>query len=164
MRKFVFISDDINTDLNYINFKNVKNKSISNKPVKNTGLWASKFNNCNIWLSKYHELISKDHLQNPKIAFIFELKPDAKIYIIDTIIDLYMLAKDYNVNVDYIRRGMTLDFEKISEVYDAIYLTDDGQKITFDSYGINLSGWYSETILIFNMECVDLESVSTLYL
>lgn len=164
MSKFVIISDDINFNLRNMKFKPVKNREVSNIPVEGTGIWASKYKPRFYYTSKFHEILINNFSKEPQVAFKFELNSDAKICVIDSLEDLYLLISDFNINVDYLRRGMTLNFEKLSEMYDALYLTEQGQEETFDSYGVDLSGWYPETLLLFNMECIDTDSIDKIYL
>jgi hypothetical protein len=78
----------------------------------------------------------------------FFLEYVGNILIIDSLDDLknkvsFIKYKDYN----YI---LHIDFEKLSKKYDAMLLTEKGEKETRFTHPENLYGWDCESICIFN--------------
>ena len=78
-----------------------------------------------------------------------EFKDDAKIYIIDSYSDLEKLSY-----INYRELIPTLDFEKISKEYDAIWLTVKGEQVTRFSKPISLYGWDCESVLVMNPQSI----------
>lgn len=79
------------------------------------------------------------------------MKPNARIYTIDSYGDLERLAKQYKYNLSI---SQYLDFEALSKDYDAIELTDNGQIETRFSEPYNLYGWDIASILILNFDVI----------
>lgn len=83
-------------------------------------------------------------------SFTISLKPDAKILKIDEAGDLMGLPKKI-----LIESIVYPDFEKLAEMYDAIWLTEKGQWETRYSQPMSLYGWDCESVLILNESCID---------
>ena len=90
--------------------------------------------------------------ENLKQSFLLRVNPDSKILIIDTLEDLLKLPRIEKGEGFYGR--MYLDFEMISNKFDAIWLTVNGQWETRLSQPMNLYGWDVETIFVMNPDCV----------
>ena len=81
-------------------------------------------------------------------SFRFKLS-SAKIATIDNLKDLIYLPFQEN--------GRYLDYETIALNYDAIYLTENGEKETRYTTGwVNLYGWDCETVLVLNKRCINI--------
>lgn len=129
-------------------FKQVKNLSYSNKPKPGTGLWASpKESNYGWkdWCKQENFRSCKD-----KNSFTFELDKNAKILIIDNYEDL---IKNLNFLKHKEFKGLiSIDFEEASKRYDAILLTEKGERNTRITHPKNLYGWDCESILILKSD------------
>lgn len=144
------------------NFRKIKNHKYWIKPYG--GLWASPINSRYGWKNF---ILSEMPMWNNKLQsyFKFKLKPNSKIYIINSIKDLHNIpfikkAGEYSVSETLI------DFEKMKEKggYDGIFLTAEGQFSTRmpefkgiyyqECHGFNLYGWDVESLLVFNKNCI----------
>lgn len=140
-------SDTFHSD----NFYLPKNRRGRNKP--SGGLWTSPkeskiswFNWCKI-----------NHYKENKLekSFLCKLKEDSKILIIDSKSDLEKIS---TISYQFLELKFNYpDFEKISEDFDAIWVTERGlseNKKIWDS--CNLNGWDCETVLILNSKVIEL--------
>lgn len=127
-------------------FKKVKNSGWI-KPIEG-GLWTSPIDSNWGW-SDWCK--AEDFRKCDKdIYFIIELNKNSNILEIDSLQDLKEILKE-NYTFDLIQRKV-LNFEKLAEKYDAIWLTERGQINTKFSTP-NLYGWDCESILIMNSNC-----------
>lgn len=106
------------------------------------GLWTSPIKSDYGWFDwcKSNDFRTKQ-LES---SFNIKLRKGSKIAIIDSIDDLIKLPK----------AGNYLDFEIISNKFDAIWLTVKGQAETRHSKPFNLYGWDCESVLVTNKESV----------
>lgn len=123
-------------------YSEIKNGLLTNKPFG--GLWTSPVNSSFGWKDWCH----REHFRECSDHFKLKLKDNAKILRIDGKNDL----NDLPVITE---KGMLfdfhyIDFEKISKDYDAIWLTEKGERETSFTRPINLYGWDCETVLILN--------------
>lgn len=120
-------------------FKEIKNSWT--KP--NGGLWTSPVDSLYGW----YDWCKSENFRDCNIENSFRLKLNigAKICKIDTLEDLLNLPI-YKTYPRY------LDFEKISLIYDCIWLTVNGQYDTRYSEP-NLYGWDCESVLLLNDKC-----------
>ena len=156
-------------------FTHVSNCKVPFNKPQSGGLWASPYTSNNK-TNPYHpylsdwerfcaiELSCPEHC---KYYCIFELDSD-RIAIINSFKDYLKLIYEYPHTLnDYVG----LDFEKISQSYDAIYLTKSGQlechKLDTTILNINglkyedpyaLFGWDCESLLIFNLDHIKVDS------
>ena len=86
--------------------------------------------------------------KNTELFYKIKLKNDAKIFEIYDDEDLHLLPRIKN----YIN-PFCIDFEKVSEKYDAIWLTVRGERFCRLSKPLNLFSWDCETVLILNSNC-----------
>jgi hypothetical protein len=124
------------------------------KPIENIGfvkprggLWTSPIDSNWGWKDWCHA----EDFRTCKIgnSFTMVLKSDSKVLKIDSLDDLK--------NIPFIEhfKGISYpDFEKISESYDAIWLTENGQIETRFSSPQHLYGWDCESVLILNPESI----------
>lgn len=131
------------------NFMPIVNRESWNKPEG--GLWASPVNSVNGWRQWID--VNEFHLDKYALdSFTFKLKDFSKILIIDNASKITddMLTGEDN---DFIRtlHIKILDFEKLSENYDAILiLISEDNKLYWDLYG-----WDCDTLLVLNPDAVE---------
>lgn len=126
------------------------------KPIENNnikprgGLWTSPVSSKWGWKNFCRQ--EGFWVETLKKSFKLKLKKDSSVFIIDSYQDLTkMIFKKHKYCNLHI-----IDFEKISEKYDAIWLTVKGQKETRLSEPYNLYGWDVESVLILNKESIEL--------
>lgn len=139
------------TELTEERFIQPKNDWI--KPIG--GIWGSTYIPDEVYSSDWERwCIEENFGYNWKEAVIFTLKPDAKVYEIDSVEDLNNLAKAYNVHGNGVLTR--LDFEAmVAAGIDAIHLTEKGQEETRFSRPYTLYGWDVESWLILNIHAID---------
>lgn len=140
-------------------FNTIKNRKYNIKPEG--GLWSSPQS------SEYGWKDFCDFRENGfNNGFKFQLKPDSKVYIIDSFLDLiqvpYKLKDPFYNNIKFGQNF--IDYEEMAKEYDAIWLTVNGQWDTrlpemdgnydIDGSSINLYGWDCESLLILRKECI----------
>ena len=136
-------------ELNLITYGKGK-KFISSKftPIENIpffvkpkgGLWASPVNAAWGW-REWCKIEEFGDISN-NFTFVF----DGNVFVIDSISSA--------ASMPWIDHDKSIDFEKMLELgYDAIYLTEKGQKETRFSTP-SLYGWDCECVLIMNPECI----------
>lgn len=86
-----------------------------------------------------------------KNHFLIKMNPDARILVIDSLADLQ--AMHFKKLIEPQRLSCKIDFEKIAEDYDAIWLTEKGESETRYSRPLTMYGWDVETVLILNIDC-----------
>lgn len=145
-------------DINRESWDEIKNEAFV-KPFG--GLWASPYIENGKFKSKWHEFCI-NILPNREYNYgvLFNLKKNAKVYTIDTYEDFSNLLKDNKQSTELDKlfnspRFSFLDFEKLSHKYDAIFLTDKGERETRNFRGPNLNGWDVESLLVLNFDCID---------
>jgi hypothetical protein len=123
------------------------------KPIENCnwikpkgGLWASPIDSKYGW----KDWCEEENYGNLSYNFIFTF--DGKVLIIDSLKDLK--SKIPFISVESYKYLLYIDFEKLSKEYDAILLTEKGQKETRFTQPENLHGWDCESICIFNPNAV----------
>ena len=139
------------TELTEERFIQPKNDWI--KPIG--GIWGSTYIPDEVYSSDWERwCIEENFGYNWKEAVIFTLKPDAKVYEVDSVQDLNNLAKAYNVHSNGFLPH--LDFEAmVAAGIDAIHLTEKGQAETRFSRPYSLYGWDVESWLILNIGAID---------
>lgn len=139
------------TELTEEKFIQPKNDWI--KPIG--GIWGSTYIPDEVYSSDWERwCIEENFGYNWREAVIFTLKPDAKVYEIDSVQDLNNLARAYNVHGNGVLTR--LDFEAmVAAGIDAIHLTEKGQKETRFSRPYTLYGWDVESWLILNIHAID---------
>lgn len=125
------------------------------KPIG--GIWGSTYLKDQEISSDWERwCISENFEYNREEAVIFTLRKDAKVYEIDSVEDLNLLAMVYNVHGNCM--PLMLDFEAIVAAgIDAIHLTEKGQAETRFSRPYSLYGWDVESWLILNFDAIDLQ-------
>lgn len=123
---------------------------IHNKP--HGGLWASPIDSYFSW----GDFCNREafNLKSLNKHFIFKLKPESKICIIDNIDDLI----SYSVFDNYVGK-YTLDFKKIVKEFDGLYATDNAvdklRYIDWKKRLNSLDSWDIESICIWNPDIVE---------
>ena len=143
------------------------------------GLWACPLDSNRSWKEycKSHPDLNIDNI----IAFYFTLKPNANIYVIDTLEDLEKISTEpyqyWTNSSDFIRR---IDYKKfLSSGYDGVYVSENAienltgeMETTTDNNGkekyrygylntipgtnglMGLSGWDVESLCVFNPDVI----------
>ena len=141
-------------------FQPIKNAPLRNKPAHRTGLWTSPYYPNSEFISAWHEWC---YYNQPDwiVEDIVEitLKDTAKVYCIDTVADVKVLLNVYGdcqVHPEFYSFCCP-NFEEIAEIYDAIYLTNNGEHVTrfpADRH-YTLYGWDCESVLILKWDCIE---------
>lgn len=149
-------------------FCNVDNPDYRNKP-SHGGLWASTFDRqrkTSSWLEWVKD--ANYHLDRYGHCISFKLKKSAKVYYLNTVSDYTNLLDVYGYDYKPFHETpsqKSIDFVKLSEDYDALYI---GEELIFDyelryaSLSSGINGFYCydvDTWLIFNLECINMGSV-----
>lgn len=144
MRNNIFIHyGHDNFDLS--KFNKIKNKTYMSKPCG--GLWVCPINSTKSWKDF---CISEDfRLNSFNSSFKISFNNNAKIYKINSLQDINNLP---TFTIGKIEEPL-INFEKISEEYDAVWLTAKGYTEIFNSDIIDMLGWDCESIIIFNTNC-----------
>jgi len=143
-------------------FSPVKSRVGLNKPEG--GLWASPYYPDKEYISSWHEwcAIEMDNwLSNDSV--ILTVKDNARIFTIDSQEDLLKFINIVGVAEDEIMskisyRFASPNFEKAKELFDVIYLSENGQwktRFSCKECQYNLYGWDCESVLILNFDCID---------
>ena len=119
-------------------------------PIKNNhwvkplgGLWASPIDTEWGW----REWCESENFHIKQLSEFFEFTLYGDVYVIDSLEDLKNLPIQKNDYRTYV------DFEKVIDRYDALWLTYRGQ-IETRMTDPDLYGWDCESILIFSPECI----------
>lgn len=145
------------TELTEEKFIQPKNDWI--KPIG--GIWGSTYIPDEVCSSDWERwCIEENFGYNWREAVIFTLKPDAKVYEIDSVQDLNNLTEEYNMHSSAFLA--TLNFEAmVAAGIDAIHLTEKGQAETRFSRPYSLYGWDVESWLILNINAIDEQRPAT---
>ena len=158
MKDTIFIHYGHN-EFNKSKFQNISNDGAWIKPKG--GLWGSPINSSWGWKTWCKE----NNFQDGDFSIYFEFKLNI-IYSNVLVINSYgdMLKLPWK-NVKYSDKIKRIDFEEINRWYDAIYLTENGQrethlpKFTVKDYKIdhfkNLYGWDCESVLVMNPNIIE---------
>lgn len=137
-------------ELSNLFFNPVKNNNCWIKPFG--GLWCSEYNENTI--SSWYEWCKRESFKECTLDFgvVFDIKENAKIFVIDKYTDLLRLLEEYELkSISY--SICSIDFEKLSKDYDAIKLTENGEHETRFSTP-SLYGWDIESMLIMNFDII----------
>ena len=124
------------------------------KPIPGTGLWTSTWRE-DTRDSAWTEWCFYEDFDEPLKKYWWLLIPrkNCHIYTINTLNDLHHLLASYRLDIPAYRHygdlGLTLDFERLSQDYDGLWLTEEGQQATHLSHPCNLYGWDAESTLWF---------------
>lgn len=152
-------------------FEDISNRTEPpNKPFG--GFWASPIINRNNFISTWDRWCiannSERYLGSSYIEFT--LNSSSNVYIIDSYSDLETLYNKFGTSRSIfdsiestpfknsiLTNYKNLNFESIAKIYQGIYLTNNGlsQTTTSSSSKYNLWGWDCESIVIFDIDCID---------
>lgn len=123
--------------------------NITNKPF---GLWGSPIDDEDgktAW-GKFVEYDYRNIINTLKEHFIFRVKPEAKIFVIDGEDSLRQLPWTDS------QTGMIhVDWEKVEKMYDGVYLTDNYPRRALDYYTPSFDAWDCASICIFNPNVIE---------
>lgn len=120
--------------------------AMNNKPIG--GLWASPLEAKNSWADFCDN--NAFHLKSLAKHFIFKLKPNAKIYIIDNEKDLRNITRLAPTNI-----MPSIDWSLLKNDYDGIYITDNGANIRCLDDILALDAWDVASLCVFNPNVID---------
>ncbi len=97
-----------------------------------------------------------------KVWTKFKLKPNTKILIVDSFDDLARIFSKYAIRDKTTCFEQVLAFNKIiADGYDGMYLTENGNiECHFPQIDINLYTWDCESLVLFNMDCIEIVETS----
>ena len=122
---------------------NSKRALINNKPVG--GLWASPIDAQYGWVD-FCDCCSF-HLKTLAKHFIFKLKPNANIYVIDNVEDLRKIS-----TIPFYGE-LCINWELLQD-FDGIFVTDNGRKLKFVKGLRGLDAWDVASICVFNPDII----------
>jgi len=129
----------------------VKNSSCRNKPTG--GFWMSPIESLLGW--KDWCIIENFNCEKLSESFQLKFREYSKIFIINNLVDLNKLPTFIHYNKYAQINDEFIDFEKISQGYDAIWLTAKGEVSTcWITSRPSLYGWDCESVLVFNRDCI----------
>lgn len=134
-------------------FKSIKNRHLFGKP--SGGLWASPVNSEFGWKDWCNEELFFKH-SGLSEGFTWELSDQAKVLVLRNSNDRDLLPERYfleNDEWEELIGKKRLNFERLSEDYDALFLTYSGLRDLSDYYS-GFSTWDCESILVFNKEVI----------
>lgn len=141
-------------------YKEVENSEYNIKPYKG-GLWTSPIDSDLGWIDYCNNTFDPDsrHCVNVDVHFKVTLKDNLNVLKIDSRCDLLRAPLfDIKWPLNSIRGifQKSLDFEKIAESYDAIWLTVNGLYANerFHEGQAHLFTWDCETVLILNKDAI----------
>ncbi len=139
-------------------FKPIENYSYVCKP--NGGLWCSTYTPDQKFLSQWHEWCTHEQFRNYTEASILTIDPLARVYTIDTQMDLIRFVNLVGIhepeNTTFKHHHIP-DFEQAAKIFDVIHLTSMGQIATrFPQHArdFNLYGWDVECCLVLRSETI----------
>lgn len=147
-------------------FQPIKQRKFWNKP--HHGFWGSPENS--EWGWKDWALIEMCGEWDMRRGTRFRLKPGSKVYVIDSLRDLYNVPHILTERFEGSLLGPEkfINFKRMSKEYDAIWLTYRGLNDTrrFNSYYNNIyserfdtEGWDVETVLVMNSKAIQYPKV-----
>lgn len=125
-----------------------------------------------LWTSTYKEAIGSEWVQwcfdadeeVPKDGFwqsyLVVPKKDISVFVIDSYQDLERLMEEFGE--DMLGVLFHIDFEKMRQKYDAIWLTEQGETLTRHSDPYHLYGWNAETVLWLNWKVETVTSIGVM--
>lgn len=124
------------------------------------GLWSSPINSEWGWRQWVESEMPQWMEQKYGLTqFRFTLKPGAKIYTVDSVVDLLMIPHKIKMpGIFSSCFGDLIDFEAMAKEFDAILLTEAGESQTRYSehdFGMSLYGWDCESLLVLRPDNVE---------
>jgi hypothetical protein len=127
-----------------------------------------------LWTSTYHPAYGSDWVREangmfgwPKEGvegFLLFPSPEARIYTVDSLDDLMGLHERYEAeDTELSHMFKVLDYEKMSQDYDGMHLTERGQWETRLSHPYSLYGWDCECVYWFRWCFDEVRSIGKIY-
>jgi hypothetical protein len=124
-------------------FNLIENQDFFNKPEG--GLWASPVSSKYGW----REWCNAENFKTSTLKTFFNFKIKGKILIINYHRDLEKLTwRQVHNSI------LVIDFKEVSKTWDAIFLTEKGQREVRLTHPKNLYGWDCESVLILNSNII----------
>ena len=142
-------------------WREIRNHKFFNKP--NGGLWGSPIDSSWGWKDWCD---SENFKRNDGFnsGFTWEISDPDKILIIDSMETYQSLPESYKYSSSlfgYRTNYIYLDFERISQDYDAILLTERGFNELRHDISLNFCFWDCESIIVLNQEAIiNIESIT----
>ena len=120
--------------------------------LKPSGLWGSPIHdedNTSDW-GRYVESDYWERIDTLKEHFLFRLKPDAKIYVVD--------GEESIRKLPWVRHwyGTYVDWPKVENMYDGVYVAyDHDMYMNLSKYLPDFYGWSCDSICIFNPNAIE---------
>ena len=121
------------------------------KPIRNNifkpngGFWTSPIESNHSWKQWCDDQGFRECIESNSMKI--RLEEDARVLIIDSASKLRSLPRVGTSPIN------SIDFKKLSKIYDAIWLTEIGERTTRFSSIVSLYGWDCESVLIMNPNC-----------
>lgn len=145
-------------------FGKIKNRKGWCKPKHKTGLWASPIDSEWGWRDFVTCEMMGSWRKSLQSYFKFKLSPRAKIYVIDTLQDLYLVPYKRKSELQPALSDYLIDYEMMAAMgYSGILLTVNGQNETrmpeyeglyYQGRSFNLYGWDVESLLVLDPGCI----------
>ncbi len=130
-------------------WNDIRNENYRNKPVG--GLWTSPVDSKMSWFDWCEE--ADFSTGDNSLSFEIDIS-GSKILQIDSIDDFDEYKIYTHDEIGQVDNG-SIDFEKIAEKYDCLFVTEKALKESIFTFTeINLYGWDCETVVIMNKELI----------
>lgn len=140
-------------------WRNIKNLRFFGKP--NGGLWGSPIDSSLGWKDWCDsENFRQDVGFNS--GFTWEISDPSRILVLDSMKTYQSLPGLYKIKyLDEPLGGESLNFERISQDYDAILLTENGLDELRGDFSLNFYSWDCESIIVLNRNAIiNVESIT----
>lgn len=125
----------------------------SPKPAVGTGLWTGTlFSDGTTSWTRWLEEEEWGHEYWQELIEVIPAQ-DARVLLIDFYSDLQELVwayPDTHASGDFSGENQSIDWRRVSEEFDAVYLTEAGEERTRYTRPLNLNGWDCECVLWLN--------------
>jgi len=154
--------------------RNSEQSTYAKKPEYGTGFWTSTWNpvqQTSAWVEWCHANDFDDPYK--KSWHLLQPKKTARLYVIDNVLDLADLLKYHSwvpprfgktelaMNPIMLRLFRGFDFETLSQFYDGLHLTAQGNDLLHLGHPLDMNAWDCESILWFHWCFSSVERIKT---